>query len=202
MQQALKTLWTDELNDQLRQLSLPQGRKPGTAEPSANVVRPAFQRERTASVAPQQRPELSAALDAVVRAADIIKDAQDRASHAEEQARLLGERIAEQLKAAEMQIRALQDRAQEAEDRLSAVTERAAEKLADADAQIRGAREQAKRAEDRAAQAEERASEQIAEAQALVKEANDRVFAAETHALESKEDLTYLENYIRERFAL
>ena len=60
MQQALKTLWTDELSDQLRQLSTPQARRP--AQPAENVVRAPFPQR---SVAPQQKPELSAALDAV-----------------------------------------------------------------------------------------------------------------------------------------
>lgn len=202
MQQALKTLWTDELNDQLRQLSAPQGRRTPNPEPGVNVVRPTFQKDRFAAVAPQQKPELSAALDAVVRAADLIKDAQERAAQAEEQSRILSDRTAEQLNAAEQQIRALQDRTREAEERLAAVTERAAEKLADADAQIRSARDQARRQEERAAVAEERAADQLNEAQVLLKDANERIFAAETRALEAKEDLTYLENYIRERFAL
>ncbi|MGA0594753.1 hypothetical protein [Enterovirga sp. CN4-39] len=197
MQQALKTLWTDELSDQLRQLSTPQARRP--AQPAENVVRAPFPQR---SVAPQQKPELSAALDAVVKAADLIKTAQERAAHAEEQARALAERTAEQLSQAEQQIQALQERTRAAEERLNAVTERAAEKLADADAQIRAAREESKRQEQRAAAAEQRIQDEIAHAKALLKEADERVFAAETRAMESKEDLAYLENYIRERFAL
>lgn len=202
MQQALKTLWTDELSDQLRQLSAPQTRRPMPAQIAENVVRAPFPQRTFPGVAPQQKPELSAALDAVVKAADLIKTAQDRAAYAEEHARTLADRTAEQLNQAEQQIQALQERARAAEERLNAITERAAEKLADADAQIRIAREETRRHEQRAAQAEHRADEQAAEVEALVKEAEDRVFAAETRAMESKEDLAYLENYIRERFAI
>jgi transcriptional regulator of heat shock response len=202
MQNALKTLWTDELSDQLRQLSSPQTRRPAPAQVAENVVRAPFPQRTFPGVAPQQKPELSAALDAVVKAADLIKNAQDRALQAEEQARLLAERTAEQLNQAEQQIQALQERTRVAEERLSAVTERAAEKLADADVQIRAAREDSKRSEQRATAAEQRVNEEIAHAQALLKEADERIFAAETRAMESKEDLAYLENYIRERFAL
>ena len=201
MQQALKSLWTDELSDQLRQLSSPGNRRAAT-QIAENVVRPTFARDRAPAPGVGQKPELSAALDAVVRAADLIKGAQERATHAEEQSRQLSERTAEQLNAAEQQLLALQERARAAEERLNAVTERAAEKLADADAQIRAAREQAMRSEERAATSEQRANDQLADAQTLLKEANDRIFAAETRAMESKEDLAYLENYIRERFAL
>lgn len=202
MQQALKTLWTDELSDQLKQLSTPTRRAP-PAQVAENVVRAPFPQQRAfPGVAPQQKPELSAALDAVVKAADLIKNAQERAFHAEEQARTLADRTAEQLNQAEQQIQALQERARAAEERLNAVTERAAEKLADADAQIRSAREETKRAEHRATAAEQRVNEELAHAQALLKEADERIFAAETRAMESKEDLAYLENYIRERFAL
>ena len=202
MQQALKTLWTDELSDQLRQLSAPQSRRPAPAQIAENVVRAPFPQRGFPGVAPQQKPELSAALDAVVKAADLIKNAQERAAYAEEHARSLADRTAEQLNQAEQQIQALQERARAAEERLNAVTERAAEKLADADAQIRSAHDEAKRHEQRAAAAEQRASEEVAHATALLKEADDRIFAAETRAMESKEDLAYLENYIRERFAL
>ncbi|MDB5512272.1 MAG: hypothetical protein JWR08_1755 [Enterovirga sp.] len=202
MQHALKSLWTDELSDQLKQLSVPQTRRPVVQPVVENVVRPSFHKERFPGAGPQQKPELSAALDAVVKAADLIKDAQDRAFQAEEQARVLAERTAEQLNAAEQQIQALQERARAAEERLNAVTERAAEKLADADVQIRAARELARRQEERAVAAEQHASDQLAEVEALLKEANERIFAAETRALESKEDLAYLENYIRERFAI
>ena len=202
MQQALKSIWTDELSEQLKHLSVPQTRRPQPTPVAENVVRAPFPQRHTASVAPQQKPELSAALDAVVKAADLIKSAQERASHAEDQARTIAERTAEQLNAAEQQIMALQEKLRGAEERLSAVTERAAEKLADADAQIRDAREEAKRQEQRASFAEQRAEDQVTEAQALIKEANERVFAAETRAMESKEDLAYLENYIRERFAI
>ena len=144
MQQALKSLWTDELSDQLRQLSSPQNRRAPT-QIAENVVRPTFARDRAPSAGSQQKPELSAALDAVVRAADLIKGAQDRAAQAEEQSRQLSERTAEQLNAAEQQLLALQERARAAEERLNAVTERAAEKLADADAQVRAARDHVKR---------------------------------------------------------
>jgi chromosome segregation ATPase len=202
MQQALKSLWTDELSDQLRHLSAPQNRRSAPSPVSENVVRAPFPQQRGPGVAPHQKPELSAALDAVVKAADLIKSAQERAAYAEEQARAIAERTAEQLNAAEQQIQALQERARAAEERLGAVTERAAEKLADADAQIRAARDHSKRQEERADAAEQRAEQQIGEAQELLKEANERIFAAETRAMESKEDLAYLENYIRERFAL
>jgi DNA repair exonuclease SbcCD ATPase subunit len=202
MQQALKTLWTDELSDQLRQLSAPQSRRPAPAQIAENVVRAPFPQRGFPGVAPQQKPELSAALDAVVKAADLIKNAQERALYAEDQARTLAERTADQLNQAEQQIQALQERARVAEERLNAVTERAAEKLADADAQIRSARDETRRHEQRAAHAEQRLNDHVAEAQAIIKEADERVFAAETRAMESKEDLAYLENYIRERFAI
>jgi predicted nucleic acid-binding Zn-ribbon protein len=203
MQNALKTLWTDELSDQLRQLSAPQNRRPAPTQVAENVVRAPFpQRAAFPGVAPQQKPELSAALDAVVKAADLIKNAQERAAYAEEHARNLADRTAEQLNQAEQQIQALQERARSAEERLNAVTERAAEKLADADAQIRAARDEAKRHEQRATAAEQRVNEEVAHAKQLLKEADERIFAAETRAMESKEDLAYLENYIRERFAL
>lgn len=204
MQQALKSLWTDELSEQLKQFSAAPARRAGTVSPSApeNIVRPSFQKDRFPGVAPHQKPELSGALDAVMRAADLIKAAQERADSAQEHARTVADRTAEQLNAAEQQIQALQERARAAEERLNAVTERAAEKLADADAQIRAARDLTAREADRANAIEQRSQEQLSQAQMLIKDANERVFAADTRALEAKEDLSYLENYIRERFAL
>ena len=205
MQQALKSLWTDELGDQLKQLAMAQSKRAGSPAGLApeNIVRPAFsQKDRFPGIAPQEKPELSAALDAVVKAADLIKSAQERAEQAEGQARVLAERTSEQLQGAGEQIQSLQERVRLAEERLAAVTERAAEKLADADAQIRAAREETMEYEQRAREIEQQAAHQLAEAHTLLKEANERVFAAETRALESKEDLAYLENYIRERFAI
>ena len=206
MQQALKSSWTDELSDQLKHLSVPPVRK--TAQSvfgsalAENVVRPTFQRDRFASASPNPKPELTGALDAVMRAADLIRAAQDRAAQVEEEMSALADRTADQLRTAEQQLQALQDRARSAEEKLAAVTERAAEKLADADAQIQAARDDASRESERADTIEQRSREQLAQAQMLIKDANERVFAADTRALEAKEDLTYLENYIRERFAL
>ena len=62
-------------------------------------------------------------------------------------------------------------------------------------------RDQLRRAEDSASLAESRAAEQSAQSQAMLKDANDRVFAAETRAIEAREDLSYVENYMREQLA-
>lgn len=195
MGQALESSWTNELSEQLRQLAPPVARMPGE-----NVLRPAFTKDRPAS--PGAGPDLTPALDAVVRAAELIRSAQDRAEAAELQARRFAEQGAAKLKAADQEIAKLRERAETAEQRLDAVTARAAERLADADHQMRETRDRLRREEERANLAESRAAEQAAQSQALLEDANDRVFAAETRALEAKEDLSYVENYIREQFAV
>lgn len=197
MRQALESNWTSELSEQLKLLALP----PVARNAGENILRPAFAKERPAGQA-RARPDLAPALDVVVRAADLIRSAQERAEVAELQARRFAEQGASKLKIAEEEIAKLRERAETAEERLETVTARAAERLADADQEMRATREQLRREEERANHAERLVSEQMAKSQALLKDANDRVFAAETRALEAKEDLSYVENYIREQFAV
>lgn len=194
MRQALESGWTNELSEQLKQLALP----PLVRNSGENILRPAFTKERSA----RARPDLAPALDAVVRAAELIRSAQERAEVAELQARRFAEQGAAKLKAAEEEIAKLRERAETAEERLENVTGRAAERLADADQEMRATRDELRREEQRANHAESRVAEQMATSQAMLKDANDRVFAAETRALEAKEDLSYVENYIREQFAV
>ncbi len=199
MRQALESGWTNDLSEQLKQLALPPIARNSGGE---NILRPAFAKDRPVSSVARSRPDLAPALDAVVRAAEMIRSAQERAEAAEFQARRFAEQGAEKLKVAEQEIAKLRERAETAEERLETVTARAAERLADADHEMRATRDQLRREEDRANQAENRIAEQSAQSQALLKDANDRIFVAETRALEAKEDLSYVENYIREQFAV
>lgn len=197
MRQAIESSWTDELSEQLKQLALP----PVARNSGQNILRPAFAKDRQASPA-GARPDIAPALDAVVRAVEMIQEAQDRAEAAELQARRFAEHGAEKLKVAEQESAKLRERAETAEERLETVTARAAERLADADHEMRATRDALRREEERADKAESLLAEQVAAAQAMLKDANDRIFAAETRALEAKEDLSYVENYIREQFAV
>lgn len=197
MRQALESNWTDDLSEQLKQLALP----PLVRNSGENILRPAFAKDRPANPA-RTRHDLAPALDAVVRAADMIRAAQDRAEAAELQARRFAEQGAEKLKIAEQEIAKLRERAETAEERLDTVTARAAERLADADHDIRATREELRREGERADHAESRAAEQLAQSDAMLKDANDRIFVAETRALEAKEDLSYLDTYIREQLAV
>lgn len=195
MRQALESDRANASSEQPNQAAPPVARASGE-----NVLRPAFTRGRPASPA-AVRPDLAPALDAVVRAAELIRSAQDRAEAAELQARRFAEQGAAKLKAAEQEIAALRERAETAEGRLDAVAARAAERLADADREMRATRDQLRLAEERASLAESRAAEQSAQCEALLKDANDRVFAAETRAIEAREDLSYVESYMREQLA-
>ena len=197
MRQALESSWTPELSEQLKELALP----PIARNSGQNILRPAFVKDLPASPA-RARPDLAPALDAVVRAAELIQETRDRAEAAEHQARRFAEQGAERLKVAEQEIAMLRERAETAEERLETVTTRAAEKLADADQEIRATRDALRREEERADKAESLLAEQMAAAQAMLKDANDRIFVAETRALEAKEDLSYVESYIREQFAV
>lgn len=182
-------------SEQPIQVAPPIARMPGE-----NVLRPTFAKERPASPAAAGL-DLAPALDAVMRAAELIRSAQKRAEAAELQARRFAEQGAAKLKAAEQEIAALRERAETAEGRLDAVAARAAERLADADREMRATRDQLRLADERANLAESRAAEQSAQSQALLKDANDRVFAAETRAIEAREDLSYVESYMREQLA-
>ncbi|MBV9078236.1 MAG: hypothetical protein JO048_12220 [Methylobacteriaceae bacterium] len=198
MQQAVKSIWTEDLDEELRQLTTLSAVRAPAYPVQENVVRPDFAR-----AAPEPAATKAASLiEAVTQAAETVRVAQERAQRTESEARTLIERTAAELQTTRGEVEALRRRAASAEEQLEAVTARAAERLADADAEIRTLRAEMRLHAERAQLAERRANDQIAEAQGLIKDAGDRVFAAETRALEAREELASLENFIRERFAL
>jgi hypothetical protein len=201
MQQALRSLWSDDLGDELRRINAPLERQ-AEAEPE-NVVR-AFPpaRERSAgSPAQRARPELAAAIDAVSQATSLVEDWKSRAEQAEQRATLFAERAVKQMRDADSQIQAALERAGAAEERalaleasFNALSESAAEKA-------RVAEEQIMAQMDRVSRVEEQAAERLREAEAQLRAGAELVRAAELRAQEAKEDLDYLEGYIRDRFS-
>ena len=204
MRTALRTIWTDEFEQELERFSSLAKQK--FAEPgSENVVRPQFNREPSPTAIPDRKPQLSGALDAVLRASDVIKAAQDRAAVAEDERRELDRALDSATRRAEEAERRLAEageRALVAEERLVAMTARAGETIAAAQADLDELRAHADEETRRADAAEARAEQQSTERQVLVRDAHERFFAAETRARDLQDDLAYLETHIREQFRL
>lgn len=160
-------------------------------DPGATVVRAPF--GRGASPAPRAKasPELGAALETVMRAADLIASAQERADHAEQTRFQIGEHV-----------EFLRTQLQAAEDRLVLLSDEAERDQASAEAEMERLRAYGASEGRRADEAEARLKQVSDQCDARLKDAHDRVFAAETRALEAKEDIAYLETQIRERLGV
>jgi hypothetical protein len=199
MPPAANALWPDDYKHQLDTRTFDakpyvNGRA-AVVEPAVKVVQPSFAPARDRSWpngTPQQpRRELSAALDAVVKAADLIHSAHERAREAEERASMAMEQAAEQVRTAEGQSRAAQERAREAEDRVRALVERAAEQIRQAEAQARAAEERAEAAmkraqvsDERARVATERSAEQLKAAETRLHSLEESLRSVEARAAE------------------
>ncbi len=231
--QALKRIWTDELQSHFQHLSTrsaepaPVASEPGPAEsapvapelgtPAAaeapapdqapaeqavadeNVLRPTiFQREAPGVALARQRPELSAAIKAVTRATELMKEAELRADQKTQRAADLAFRTLAQLERAEAQIEAAQNAIRDLDEQAKVAARRAAEQLKAAEAQTTAARERISQLEAEIGTL----TGLLTESGALMQESEKRVFAAETRAMEAREDIKYLESQIREHFGL
>lgn len=167
--QAVKRVWSEDLESQLQDLSVKlrpalieslAGQPPSlvstTARPVAdeivNVVRPAvFQRETSDAAPGRQRPELSTILAVVTKAAEHVKNADDRAERTQRQAAELALRTRAQLERAEVLLESAQNAIRALEGEIEAVTDR----LAEAEADTADARDRVFAAETRAIEARE-----------------------------------------------
>lgn len=196
MQQAVKRAWSEELRGHLEQLAAREAQPAPEAE---NVVRPTFpRREPGAELDVKTRPELAAALSAVMKAADHIRGASERAEKAELQTADLARRAFEQLDQAEAQIEAAHARIREIEEAAAATAQRLGEEIRAADAKARAGAERERGLEQQLValvQKFERSERNLAESR-------DQIFAADTRAMEAREDLQYLEKHIREQFGV
>lgn len=154
----------DELGDLARQIA--SQLKPDGAVRPENVLRPAFQRHQSQAT----RPEQVAALNAIVKAADLIGNRQEQL--------LLSER-----------------RAQDAEEAAALLRRQ----LNDVEGKLRTALDLAQRERKRAEDLEQRSAELLDRTQAMLAEASDQLAAAEKRATQAEEYLATLQSMIRER---
>lgn len=154
----------DELGDLARQIA--SQLKPDGPSRSENVLRPAFHRQQSQAT----RPEQVAALNAIVKAADLIGSRQEQL--------LLTER-----------------RAQDAEE-LAALLRRQMNEL---ESKLRTALDLAQRERKRAEELEQRSAELLDRTQAMLSEAGDQLAAAEKRATQAEEYLVTLQSMIRDR---
>lgn len=194
--QALKRIWSEELDHQLQTLSVRiqpallesaaglarrADPEPDDAEPASteNVLRPlVFQRDPAegspcpeappaVDAAPARpRPELSALLELVTKAAEHVRNADARAERTERQAADLADRTRAQLERAEVLLESAQNAIGSLEGEIDALTAR------------------------------------LIESEAAIADAQARVFAAETRALEARDDMIDLESCLREQFGM
>ncbi len=160
---AESTVRQDELGDLARQIAS-QLKSDPAARAAENVLRPSFPRPTAA------RPEQVAAMNAVVRAADLMGSRREQIAIAERRA---GE--------AEDKVEALKRLLIETEDKLSST--------------IDALERERKRAED----LERRSAEMLDRTQAMITDASDRLIASEKRASLAEEYLATLQNMIRER---
>ena len=160
----------------------PAGTASASEGPGAgNIVRPSFPKLLTAEAPGRERPDLSAALDVVMKAAELIKAAEDRASQAERQAASLALRSCAQLEAMEGQLKAAEDEIRAADEKARATERFASEQVRTAEAQTSAA------------------WARVLELKAELEAANTRLFAAETTIAEAREDMQYLLNHVRDQ---
>lgn len=229
--QALKRLWTQDVQEQLKTLAaetaspLPAARvagegvgetpvaatsaavelalRPSLDAPEApgaeNIVRPAHFQRPTPPASPQrERPELATALDAVMRATDLIREAESRADQKAQRATDIALRTFAQLERAEAQIEAAHKLVGELEEQVRDANRRAQEASRAADAQLAASRQQVVAMEAEVALL----NKSLEESRSIVADANMRAFAADARAQEARDDVAYLENEIRQQFAL
>lgn len=206
MQRMWKTNWLSGVSYNAEP-SVP-GPAPSQGDPP-NLLRPTFSPDKpvaglieTAPPGAAKKPDLSGALDAVGRAADLIRAAQARAVLAEEQIRVLQDESADRVKLADEEIKALRERARMAESALQFVTGRTEEALSQADAEILSLRTHARAEAERARAVELRSTAQLTAAEKRLKEADARIVAAEARAEAASQDLACLAATIRERFSI
>ncbi|MDB5511382.1 MAG: hypothetical protein JWR08_865 [Enterovirga sp.] len=152
----------DELNDLARQIASQLKPDPNRSE---NVLRPSFPRPGV------PRPEQVAAMNAVVKAADVLGARKEQITIAERRAA-----------DAEDKVEALKRLLIEAEDKLTTTLD--------------ALERERKRAED----LERRSAEMLDRTQAMLTDASERLNASEKRAVLAEEYLSTLQSMIRERF--
>jgi chromosome segregation ATPase len=155
----------DELGDLARQIA--SQLKPDGAARSENVLRPSFQRQ---SAQPATRPEQVAALNAIVKAADLIGARQE-------------------------QLQATERRATEAEEQVVALRRQ----INDLEMKLRTALDLAQRERKRAEDLEQRSAEMLDRTQAMLTDASEQLAASEKRANQAEDYLANLQSLIRDR---
>ena len=194
MQQALKKIWSEELKGHLQSLSVRSKDSELAPTPGENIVRPSFSRTETAPPL-REKPEFAAALEAVLRAVDLIRSAEERAQLAEEQSIDIAQRALAEHEANEARIKTANEAIVRAEERANAAAQRAAEQLTSAEAKAAVANQRIKELESHLVSF----SDKMTRTERLIADAHDRVFAAETRAIEAREDVEYLQSFIKDQ---
>ena len=155
----------DELGDLARQIA--SQLKPDGASRAENVLRPKFQRPQSQAT----RPEQVAALNAIVKAADLMGSRNEQL--------LMTER-----------------RAHDAEEQVLMLRRQ----MNDLEVKLRTALDLAQRERKRAEDLEQRSAEMLDRTQAMLTEAGEQLAASEKRAEQAEEYLATLQTVIRERF--
>lgn len=158
-----------------------------------NVVRPvAFQRDPAAPRA-SSRPDVAAAIDTVVRAAEVLKAAEQDADDKTQRALNLAFRTISQLEKAEGQLRAAYGRIEELAQSADAART-SAERLAVTERTLAASQERTRDLEGHVAHL----AGALAAAEARADAADHRAQAAETLACEAQADVRYLADKVSE----
>lgn len=155
------TVRQDELGDLARQIAS-QIKSGSQAE---NVLRPSFNRP----AAP--RPEQVAALNSIVRAADLIGNRQE-------------------------QLLLMERRATEAEDQIALMKRQ----MAEYEDKLRAALDHLQRERRRSEDLEQRSADMLDRTQSMMTDASERLATSEKRAAQAEEYLATLQSMIRERF--
>ena len=151
----------DELGDLARQIASQLKSDPSRSE---NVLRPSFPKPSAT------RPEQVAAMNAVVKAADVLGARKEQVAIAER-------------------------RAQEAEDRVETLKRH----LVETEDRLTATIDQLERERKRSEELERRSAEMLDRTQAMITDASERLQASEKRASLAEEYLGTLQNMIRER---
>lgn len=154
----------DELGDLARQIA--SQLKPDGGMRPENVLRPTFQRQSGQAT----RPEQVAAMNAIVKAADLMGSRHEQV--------LLSER-----------------RAQDAEEQVTLLRRQ----LNDVESKLRTALDLAQRERKRAEDLEQRSAEMLDRTQSMLSDASEQLVSAEKRATQAEEYLASLQSLIRER---
>lgn len=171
----------------------------GDLSAAENVVRPAhFQRAADGVPKPRARPELSTALDAVMKATDLIKEAEARADLKAQRATDVAFRTFAQLERMEAEAEAAHRLVRDLRGDIADADRRVTDAVRASETQLVAAQRRIAMLEAQVADL----TDLLDESKSLIQDAETRVFAAETRAQEAREDVTFLEGHIRQQFAI